>query len=119
MKKIYLLVVLASLCIQSQAGGPWASGKNKGYMQLGYTSIAYQNVFNATGGIDSFASQVNDRTLQFYGEYGLNERLDVRVILPFAMQNMDSKGDSNISNGSLSALGNITIGLNYALKTKN
>jgi len=120
MKKLLLLpVFLFSITLFSQ--GAWTKAKNEAYLQLSYYNIAgYTNIF---GSPDYRTDrEITDNTIQLFGEYGLSEKTTLVMGLPIkvikAGDRVESFGEQITSEGSESALGNLTVGIKHKLYDK-
>lgn len=101
------------------AQSPWVAGKNKGYAQLGFTTIGpYDQLFLKNSDNNyRLNRKVTDRTLQLYSEYGINDKLSVFAIVP--VKNMQTgalvdnptqnAGGNAIEAASVTHLGNIQL----------
>lgn len=112
MKRIALSVVITFLFIGQSinAQSPWAREKNKAYTQLSVTGLFY-NQIEYNGKTTDLNSDYTDITTQFYGEYGITDKLEAQLILPFKSVSFQAVGANNFQN--LSGFGNLTIGLKY------
>ncbi|UQD57340.1 hypothetical protein [Flavobacterium sp. K5-23] len=112
MKKIVVFAIVAlvysSQSVYSQS--PWTREKGKAYIQLGMTSLNY-NSFQFDGKKLENQGDYNDITVQAYAEYGLSNKLEAQLILPYKSASYDF---GNVSQ-NISGLGNVTIGLKYKL----
>ena len=100
------------------AQSPWVAGKNKGFVQFGFSAIGpYSGLF--LDGSESFTlnRQVSDRTLQLYGEYGIAEKTSLLAVLPFKMMATGSTVSdptttpTQIEEGNFSTIGNIQLAI--------
>jgi hypothetical protein len=118
MKKTFkipaLLVLIFSQTIYSQ--GPWTKEKGKGYAQIGYSGISYNKVFYDGQTLD-LASSRSDVTTQIYSEYGISNKFEAQLILPYKFLSRDATSFGGADN--LSGFGNVTIGFKYKLSDKD
>ncbi|MBF2709611.1 transporter family protein [Flavobacterium soyangense] len=114
MKKIALSVVITLLFIGQNinAQSTWTREKNKVYAQLSVTGLFY-NQIEYHGKTTDLNSDYTDITTQLYGEYGITNKLEAQLILPFKSVSYQTNGTNNSQN--LSGLGNLTIGLKYKI----
>jgi hypothetical protein len=113
MKKTNLInALMFLLTLPSLAQSPWTREKNKGYVQVGFSSLQY-NEFQSDGEKVDLSADVSDFTVQAYAEYGITKKLEAQLIVPFKSVTVESKVNSNSE--SLSGLGNISLGLKYKL----
>lgn len=115
MKKNVILFMLCLFGIQfSNAQSPWTREKAKAYVQLGLTSLSYDAIqFNG----EKFENigDYTDITLQVYSEYGITDKLEAQLVLPYKKAKYDNIGVSQ----TISGLGNVSLGLKYKLSDKN
>lgn len=116
MKKIALLAIVSLVYISQSAYGqsPWTREKGKAYVQLGMTSLSY-NSFQFDGKKLENQGDYSDITVQAYAEYGLTNKLEAQLILPYKSASYDNGTVSQ----SISGLGNVTLGLKYKLSDKD
>lgn len=114
-KFVLSLFVLHFFNCSILAQGPWIREVNKSYWQLGVSALSYDRVR-----YDNAVIQTNrtnyDITNQLYVEYGLYEKIDVTLILPYNFMGYKSK--TGASDNSINGFGNITIGSKYNLINK-
>jgi hypothetical protein len=128
MKKL-LAVLFILTTFLSSAQSPWVAGKNKGYIQLGFTTIGpYDKLFLSNGDNDYVLNRkVSDRTLQLYSEYGVGDKTSLLAVVPFKMlATGEAVSNPSISNpstpieeGSFSTLGNIQLAVRQNFVNKN
>ncbi|MGE0587847.1 MAG: hypothetical protein AB7O48_04695 [Cyclobacteriaceae bacterium] len=122
MKQIAVCFVL-SLPFSALAQSPWVAEKGKGYMQVGFTTIGpYSDLF-ANDNTYSLTREVSDRTIQFYGEYGVGSSTSVLASLPFKItetgeQILQSTPNPNAA-GSFASLGNIQLAARHNFINKD
>ncbi len=109
---IALAVVFFLVPFSSFAGGPWAIGKKKGFLQAGFTSLKYDRAYNSEGKSNSIGTEITDNTFQIYSEYGISEKLTLKTILPFKLL------ENSLVSENLNGLGNWIIGGKYLLVDK-
>lgn len=113
MKKIAILLCLMTLSIQTiQSQSPWTREKGTSYVQLGFSGLFYDQ-FQKEGNKENDNHKYNDITLLAYAEYGISNRLDATIILPYKMVSKTNK-TTTISE-SLSNIGAITAALKYKI----
>lgn len=113
--KIQFKIIITFLFSQTIfAQGPWTREKGSAYVQIGATSLQYdKQKFN--GKQVDLLVDISDVTTQLYSEYGISKKLEVQLILPFKFVSKTGKKAGSFPDGSLSGLGNITLGLKYKL----
>lgn len=97
------------------AQSPWTKGKNKAFIQTGFSGIFYNQVRYEGEQFDTGFNYA-DITLQAYSEFGITDDLEATLILPYKMLSRESKLDG--SSSSLSGIGNLTVGLKYKFYDK-
>lgn len=115
MKKLFkLTILLISFTAFSQS--PWTQEKGKFYTQLSFTAI---NGYSALFGNPDYNTEreISDRTLQFFGEYGLSDKTSLLLNLPYKLVeagDLTSTSLASITNsGTEGSLGNIELGLKH------
>lgn len=116
MKNLVAVVSVFVLLFQtSQAQSPWTREKGKAYVQLGFTGLVYDQIqFN--GKETLLPNNISDLTIQAYSEYGISNKLEAQLIIPFKSVGYETKIGS--TSESLSGLGNLSLGLKYKLYDK-
>ena len=112
MNKQVLLVVLAiftTFIVQAQS--PWVREKGKAYVQLGFTGLYYDQV-KLDGITTTLPEDINDVTLQAYAEYGISDKLEAQLVIPYKQIKIGS------TPSHISGVGNVTVGLKYKLYDK-
>ena len=110
---IFILVFFTQITFSQS---PWTKDKGAAYVQIGATSLQY-NKQKLDGKQVSLQKDFSDITTQIYSEYGITDKLEAQLIIPFKIVGYKTKIGS-ISN-SLSGLGNVTLGLKYKLLDQN
>jgi len=110
MKYIILLLVTSISFAQS----PWTREKGKSYVQLGFTSLTYDAYQLDGTRVENFGT-ISDITIQAYAEYGITNKLEAQLVLPFKSVSIDNAGVSE----SISGAGNVSLGLKYKLLDAN
>lgn len=92
--------------------GPWTQGKNKAYVQAGFSAIFYDKIRIDDKNV-TLNTNLSDITTQLYSEYGITNNLDISLIVPFKTITAKLKDGSKTE--SLSGFSNVTIGLKYKI----
>ena len=109
--KIKILLILILISVQvAQAQSPWTREKGKTYLQLGFSGIFYNKLEFERKTID-LPYNVTDITSQIYGEYGITNKLEAHLIIPYKI--VGYKGKTGNFSESLSGIGNVSLGLKY------
>ncbi|WP_298779410.1 hypothetical protein [uncultured Polaribacter sp.] len=119
---VSFLLLFVSISTFSQS--PWTQEKGKFYTQISYTTISN---YDALFGTDFTLFGTNtDNTIQFFGEYGINEKTSLIVNVPLKSISIDNFNDPRIDcigdcseDYSKTAVGNIEIGLKHNFYKKN
>ncbi|KIX21528.1 hypothetical protein SY27_07445 [Flavobacterium sp. 316] len=115
MKKVIVLFVVGLLGSQfSNAQSPWTREKGKAYVQLGLTSLSYDAIQFDGNKVEN-VGDYSDITIQAYAEYGITDKLEAQLVLPYKTASYENVGVSE----SISGMGNISLGLKYKLSDKN
>ncbi|MFL1897159.1 hypothetical protein ACJRPK_15755 [Aquimarina sp. 2-A2] len=123
MKKFYLTTVILVLAIQFSTA-QWTKGKNKGYYKLSAWSLVADQHYTDTGDTDPNATR-GQFNVNFYGEYGVSDKLDIIAYIPFfarAYQNDQVSGTTGeiIQKGeAINSIGDSDIGIRYAILKKD
>lgn len=124
MRAIYVFAVLFLVINIGFSQSAWVKSKGEWYTQLAYNDISnYDRIFNKNGDDLYTAREVSDRTIQWYNEYGLTNKLTLVASIPYkVMSTGDVVAQStfpvSIEKGNLAALGNIAIAARYLLLNK-
>jgi hypothetical protein len=111
MKHLILLLVTSISLAQS----PWTREKGKSFVQLGLTSLSYDSFQFDNKKIDNLG-KFSDLTFQVYAEYGITQKLEAQLILPYKVISFDNAITNTTAN--ISGLGNVSLGLKYKLYDK-
>ena len=117
-----VLMLLFSVMDES-FGQAWTRKKGGGYAQIGFSNISANSLYSNRDGVDQIdlPREVTDNTLQFYGEYGLTDKLTLSTSIPLKiLETSDEVLDTNffqdvLESGSLTSLGNLSVSAIYAL----
>lgn len=116
MKRVFISAIPLLLCCQFlQAQSPWTNQKNHAFVQVGTSGIFYNFVRYNGNELDTKNSNY-DITTQVYAEYGITDKLEATVILPYKF--IGYKNITTNVSQSLAGFGNISLGLKYAIATK-
>ncbi len=118
MKRLLLSLLWLLAIASGEAQSPWARPANGGYVQVGYHTIpAYSRLFGRGGSDLPLVRYVTERTLQLYGEYGLDARTTAIVSLPWRVHERGARTPElplyifPTDAGQISGLGNISLAL--------
>mgnify|MGYP000111086335 CR=1 FL=1 len=118
-KKHLLAFILLSISLQVIAGGGWVYQKNKGFLKLGQNMIRSQYFFDSGGNITDIPT-VSLYTTSFYGEYGLSDRFNAILYVPFFVRSTLNRVEFNQSGNTIpgdeiNSFGDTNIGLKYGM----
>ncbi len=117
MKKIQILFFLGLLSTQVYSQSPWVKEKGKGYAQISYNVITeYSSLYLSSGESLELPRSVTDRSIQFYGEYGIGNDWQLSAVLPYKLlttgdMSPDFTDALSIAEGNHNALGNIELAI--------
>jgi len=114
MKEVILSICLIFTVQTIIAQNAWSKPKGSVYVQLGVHNISdYNSLFNKEDPGLSLERVMSDRTLQFYGEVGLTDKLTLVANIPYkTVQSQEAiVAAPTLDSGTLSGLGNIELGL--------
>jgi len=69
--------------VNSAFGGPWPRKQGAGFVQLGFSTIGYNKVYDDSGEKTPIFTNVRDNVLQLYADYGLTDLATVTASVPF------------------------------------
>ncbi len=119
--KYFLLVSVCIVLAEDQQAicGAWPRKPGTGFVQLGFSSIGYNNVYGDNGEKVQVGADVRNNVLQAFGDFGVTENLSVSVMAPFVFISVkDSAAEyshSGIGDLSLSFRYNVSQGGGYAV----
>jgi hypothetical protein len=118
---LYAVVIIVSIST-GYAQSPWVRSRAGFFVQAAWQMIpAYTQLFGEAGTDIELERAVTERSLQFYGEYGLSRHTTVVLTLPLVF---NQRGDSNPDSpnffareepGKLAGLGNIQLALRHQI----
>lgn len=115
-----LSVLLFSQNLAAQSA--WNLKENSWYTQLNYTRIGpYSDLFINGNETAKIPREIEDNTIQFYGEYGINDKTTISLSLPIKLIKTGAQtmqADPGIDAGNVSSLGNIGFGIKRNLYNK-
>jgi hypothetical protein len=124
MKKL-LIAILGTFTFSAIAGGGWTSSKGKGFYQINQIGLIADEHFTNTGLLDPNVTTGYFST-NFYGEYGITNRWEGQLFLPFLTRTYNNEVVSSVTNDILipgdqiMTLGDAQVGIKYGwLKTNH
>lgn len=119
---VFLTAVFLLTTQRAAAQSPWTRSQSGLYAQAAWHFIpSYTTLFSENPDQDrAIDRETSEGTFQLYGEYGITARATAIVALPVRLvQTADeSLADNPIPSGSLTGLGNVSLGLRYRLLGK-
>jgi hypothetical protein len=76
------LVLLLAFFGDTVHASPWPRKKGHGYVQIGFSRIGYNQIYNNNGEKQPTA-EVGDNVLQLYAQHGMSERFTMTVMVPY------------------------------------
>lgn len=122
MKKVILIIVLVFISSNLLSQSAWTLEKDKWYTQVNFTTIGnYSSIFLDGDESIELPRELTDNTIQFYAEYGLDAKTTVLVNVPIKLIESGDEvmANSGTNGGSVSALGNIGVGVKRNLYNKD
>ncbi len=120
MKEIILGICLMFLLQNMMAQNAWTRPKGNAYVQFGLHNISnYNSLFNKGESALGLERTMSDRTLQFYGEVGITDKLTLIANIPYkTVQSQEAIVPApTLDSGTLSGLGNVEFGLRRQILT--
>ena len=78
----YGLIVIVFMT-QSAFSGPWPRKQGTGFVQVGFSTIGYNKVYDDRGTKNPIYTDVRDNVVQVYADYGLTDLATVTASIPF------------------------------------
>jgi len=73
------LLVIAETCV----AGPWPRKQGSAFIQLGFSTIGYNKIYDDRGDKAPVFADVRDNVLQAFGEVGVSDLLTLTASIPF------------------------------------
>lgn len=126
MKRFGIFLFLIFSLTGSKSQSPWLSPEKGYYFQLSYSTIpSYNSLFNGKNEAFQTSRYIQDKTLQFFGEYGLTNNLSFILSVPYKFLNsgdLNPNADFDPEEIPLAStnytLGNVQISMKYKLLDK-
>lgn len=115
---LYLVIVLAAFG-SLQAGGGWIYGKGKGFFKLGQNMIRADRYFGPGGDIVAIPT-ISLYTSSLYAEYGLSDRFNAIIYMPFIVRSTLNEirfrqSGRSIPGDEVNAFGDTDVGIKYGI----
>lgn len=118
MKRIIVLLLIVVLSTTAFAQSPWVKEKGSAYTQVSLNMITeYSSIYASSGNHVELPRLVTDKSIQFYGEFGLGGDWQISTALPYkllttgGLSSNYTGGAFNIQEGTHNALGNIELAI--------
>ncbi|WP_025741169.1 hypothetical protein [Aquimarina pacifica] len=114
---LFICTLLGGILISN---AQWVKGKNNGYYKVSAWSLVSDQHFTDTGKIDPNATR-GLFNLNFYGEYGISDKLDAIAYVPFFSRTYQNDqisattGEVIQEGEALNSIGDIDIAVRYSL----
>jgi hypothetical protein len=122
MKKLLFALAISLFSLNIFGQSAWNLEAKSWYTQLNYTRIGpYSDLFINGNETKKIPREIEDHTIQFYGEYGLNDKTTLSLSIPVKIIKTGSQttqADPGIVAGNVTSLGNIGIGIKRNLFSK-
>lgn len=126
MKNLVLLLIFLLFFLGSRSQSPWVNPEKSYYFQLSYSTIPeYNSLFNGKKEAFQTSRYIQDKTIQLYGEYGLNNNLTFILSVPYKLlKSGDLNPNANFEQADIplastnNALGNVQISMKYKILDK-
>lgn len=123
--KLTITSLFLAITTISFAGGPWLTPEKTGFFQI-QTTIpfsAYNRLFLANNNELEVNREVIDVNFQAYLEYGISDKLNLMINLPYKYISVGNTQQTLTNNnllpeGNLNGLSNIKLGLKYRVSDK-
>lgn len=117
--RLIIFSLVLSAAYMALAGGGWVYGKNKGFFKLAQHVIRSPHFYDGDGNVISIPT-VSLYTTSIYAEYGLTDRLNGLLYMPFFVRSTLNKVEfrqsgNTIEGDAISSFGDTNIGLKYGL----
>ncbi|RED96126.1 transporter [Marinoscillum furvescens] len=117
--RLIIFSLALSIGFLAQAGGGWVYGKNKGFFKLAQNVIRSPHFYDGDGNVIDIPT-VSLYTSSLYAEYGITDRLNGVLYMPFFVRSTLNRVEfrqsgSTIKGDAISSFGDTNIGLKYGI----
>lgn len=115
-----VLILIIGAANSGHTQSPWVRSKAGFYLQAVWQSIPrYEALYSERGKEQPLDRRLTESTLQLYGEYGVTRNTTVIVSLPYRFQRagqfLGNSPQPLTSAGSLTGLGNVSLGIRQTI----
>jgi hypothetical protein len=111
-----MLVIPLLSC--SVFAGPWPRKQGKGFVQLGFSTIGYDQVYRDDATKSRLAADVRDNVVQAFADFGVTDNITVTAMIPFKFISATPQA-SNQSKVTNSGIGDIDVAVRRNWINKN
>ncbi|MCP4438863.1 MAG: hypothetical protein GY810_07950 [Aureispira sp.] len=122
MKKLLCLIFILYWAINLNAQQAWTKKKGEFYTQIGASWIGYGTLLNGNNDLLPIWRNVNDFSVQLYGDYGITDKWMVNVNLPIkiltsskTLNDSSYLSEAPLNAGNMVGLGNTQVGVSYGI----
>lgn len=125
MKKLFLLFMIILPFLVS--AGAWNKKKGSGYAQISYTFLTYNRLLQGSDKPFGLKHTIFDQTIQFYEEYGISDRFNLIINIPYKLVSSgsgirDVENDpyvqDTLQSGSMNGFSNLSFGTRMTILEK-
>ncbi|MEZ5015293.1 MAG: hypothetical protein R2794_13480 [Chitinophagales bacterium] len=119
MRKYTLVLLFAMLSIYAHAQ-VFTMPAGAFYTQISASSLQYDQAFDRTGAVVDIPASVDQLTIHWMAQYGINSRWTVRAAVPYSIIRSTVRSDVSmlpyyLESGSLTSFGNVEAGVFYKM----
>ncbi|MEO8169104.1 MAG: hypothetical protein ABI623_12705, partial [bacterium] len=82
--RFLIALITVMFCFaDSVVAGPWPRKQGSGFIQLGFSTIGYNKIYDDRSEKAPVLADVHDNVLQLFGEVGLTDLLTFTAAIPF------------------------------------
>jgi hypothetical protein len=118
-----MLVIPLLSC--SVFAGPWPRKQGEGFVQLGFSTISYNEVYDDHGDKNPLRSDLSDIVVQVFANYGIDDHVTLSLSAPFKFLSATPRPLARIPesppppDGTNSGIGDIDIAMQYNWLSRN
>jgi hypothetical protein len=117
--KTLLIGCLVLVCTaQHMFASPWPRKQGGGFVQIGFSTIGYNKVYDDRSQKQPIPADVRDNVLQVFADYGLTDEVTVTAMLPFKFLSAEPKPATSPQRTN-SGIGDIDLALRYSFLNRD